>query len=60
MRALDLAQDHLSLYQLTIEEGTPFAARYAAGTLTIPEPERARRILCADTGAVRRRRASRL
>jgi oxygen-independent coproporphyrinogen-3 oxidase len=40
-RALVLAQDHLSLYQLTIEEGTPFAVRYAAGTLRIPEPERA-------------------
>jgi putative oxygen-independent coproporphyrinogen III oxidase len=36
-RALDYAADHLSLYQLTIEQGTPFAARYAAGTLTIPD-----------------------
>src|SRR5262245_64743832 len=30
-RALDHAADHLSLYQLTIEDGTPFAARHAAG-----------------------------
>jgi putative oxygen-independent coproporphyrinogen III oxidase len=34
--ALDQAADHLSLYQLTIEEGTPFAARHAAGSLRIP------------------------
>jgi putative oxygen-independent coproporphyrinogen III oxidase len=40
--ALDHALDHLSLYQLTIEEGTPFAARYAAGTLVIPDPAHAR------------------
>ncbi|MBC7164169.1 MAG: coproporphyrinogen III oxidase [Roseovarius sp.] len=32
-RALDLAVDHLSLYQLTIESGTAFGARYAAGNL---------------------------
>jgi putative oxygen-independent coproporphyrinogen III oxidase len=37
-RALQYAHDHLSLYQLTIEPGTPFAARQAAGTLTIPQP----------------------
>jgi oxygen-independent coproporphyrinogen-3 oxidase len=35
-RALDHAADHLSLYQLTIEEGTPFAARHAAGALHVP------------------------
>jgi putative oxygen-independent coproporphyrinogen III oxidase len=40
-RALDHAADHLSLYQLTIEEGTPFAARHAAGSLHIPDSERA-------------------
>ena len=28
--------DHLSLYQLTIEDGTPFAALHAAGTLRVP------------------------
>ncbi|PXW71978.1 oxygen-independent coproporphyrinogen-3 oxidase [Loktanella sp. PT4BL] len=32
-RALDLAVDHLSLYQLTIEDGTAFGDRYAAGRL---------------------------
>jgi putative oxygen-independent coproporphyrinogen III oxidase len=35
-RALAHAADHLSLYQLTIEDGTPFAARHAAGTLRVP------------------------
>jgi putative oxygen-independent coproporphyrinogen III oxidase len=40
-RALDHAADHLSLYQLTIEEGTPFAARHAAGSLRIPDGDRA-------------------
>ncbi len=35
-RALEHAGDHLSLYQLTIEDGTPFAARHAAGTLHVP------------------------
>ena len=29
--ALTLAADHLSLYQLTIEDGTPFAALYRGG-----------------------------
>jgi len=37
-RALQHAHGHLSLYQLTIEPGTPFAARHAAGSLTIPKP----------------------
>ncbi len=32
-RALQLAVDHLSLYQLTIEDGTAFGDRYALGKL---------------------------
>ena len=40
--ALSFAADHLSLYQLTIEEGTPFAARHDAGTLHIPNGALAR------------------
>lgn len=40
-RAIDLAADHLSLYQLTIEEGTAFHRLYAAGKLTLPAPETA-------------------
>ncbi len=35
--ALRLAAGHLSLYQLTIEEGTPYAALHAAGKLHVPE-----------------------
>lgn len=33
LRALDMGPDHLSLYQLTIEEGTVFAQRKASGHL---------------------------
>ena len=36
-RAIDLAADHLSLYQLTIEEGTPFFALHKAGRLKVPD-----------------------
>lgn len=32
-RALDLSVDHLSLYQLTIEDGTAFGARHQSGGL---------------------------
>lgn len=39
--ALALAGGHLSLYQLTIEPETPFAALYAAGKLTVPDPDAA-------------------
>ncbi len=38
-RAIGLAADHLSLYQLTIEPETPFAALHAAGKLVIPDPD---------------------
>ena len=34
--AIALAADHLSLYQLTIEPGTPFAALYRSGRLLMP------------------------
>src|SRR5690349_2661897 len=36
-RALSLAGPHLSLYQLTIEAGTPFAALNGAGKLIVPD-----------------------
>ncbi len=39
--ALKLAADHLSLYQLTIEEDTPFAALYRAGKLKVPDEDQA-------------------
>ncbi len=42
-RAIDLAADHLSLYQLTIEPHTPFFDLDAAGRLAMPEPEKAAR-----------------
>ncbi len=41
-RALALGLDHLSLYQLTIEDGTAFGARHAAGKLPgLPDDDRA-------------------
>ena len=42
--ALAFAADHLSLYQLTIEEGTKFALLHAAGELVVPEAEEAARL----------------
>ena len=40
--ALALAPHHLSLYQLTIEPGTPFAELHARGKLELPASEAAR------------------
>jgi putative oxygen-independent coproporphyrinogen III oxidase len=42
--AISQAAEHLSLYQLTIEPGTPFAALNAAGKLAIPETDHARNL----------------
>ncbi|SMY07187.1 Oxygen-independent coproporphyrinogen-III oxidase 1 [Flavimaricola marinus] len=40
-QALDMAVDHLSLYQLTIEDGTAFGDRFAAGRLRgLPDEDR--------------------
>jgi len=39
--ALELAGGHLSLYQLTIEPGTPYEKLHAAGKLVIPDPDAA-------------------
>ena len=41
-RALREAGDHLSLYQLTIEQETPFATLHAAGKLNVPDDDTAR------------------
>jgi putative oxygen-independent coproporphyrinogen III oxidase len=41
-RGLGLAGDHLSLYQLTIEPETPYAALHAAGKLRVPDDDLAR------------------
>jgi putative oxygen-independent coproporphyrinogen III oxidase len=55
-RALGHAADHLSLYQLTIEDGTPFAARHAAGRLRVPDGDSASdmylltQALCEEAG----------
>ena len=40
-QAIGLAADHLSLYQLTIEEGTRFHALHAAGKINVPDPDAA-------------------
>jgi oxygen-independent coproporphyrinogen-3 oxidase len=55
-RALAEAGEHLSLYQLTIEQDTPFAALHAAGKLRVPGDDLARALydttqeLCAAHG----------
>ncbi len=41
-RAIGEAGEHLSLYQLTIELDTPFAALHRAGKLAVPDEETAR------------------
>jgi putative oxygen-independent coproporphyrinogen III oxidase len=41
-RALTEAGEHLSLYQLTVEPETPFAALHATGKLVIPDNDSAR------------------
>ncbi len=40
--AISEAAEHLSLYQLTIEEGTPFFGLHAAGKLKTPDEDMAR------------------
>jgi oxygen-independent coproporphyrinogen-3 oxidase len=39
--AIDHAADHLSLYQLTIEQGTPFFNLHQSGKLVVPDGDRA-------------------
>ena len=46
-RALALAADHLSLYQLTVEPGTQFATLHARGDFALPEGEDAARLYYA-------------
>jgi putative oxygen-independent coproporphyrinogen III oxidase len=41
-RAISEAAEHLSLYQLTIEDGTPFASLHKAGKLKVPDADRSR------------------
>jgi oxygen-independent coproporphyrinogen-3 oxidase len=40
--AIHEAAEHLSLYQLTIEQETPFAALHAAGKLVVPDDDEGR------------------
>lgn len=55
-RAIAQAAEHLSLYQLTIEEGTPFYGLHAAGKLRTPDEAIARALydvtqeICARHG----------
>jgi putative oxygen-independent coproporphyrinogen III oxidase len=55
-RALGQAGEHLSLYQLTIEPETPFAALHAAGKLVVPSEDSARALydvtqtVCGEAG----------
>lgn len=39
--AIEYARGHLSLYQLTIEQGTPFYVQHARGDFRIPEQDQA-------------------
>lgn len=54
--ALAEAGEHLSLYQLTIEQGTPFHLLHVSGKLMTPDEDTARALydvtqtVCADTG----------
>jgi oxygen-independent coproporphyrinogen-3 oxidase len=55
-RAIGEAGEHLSLYQLTIEQDTPFAALHATGKLVVPDDDDARALydttqeICAGAG----------
>jgi putative oxygen-independent coproporphyrinogen III oxidase len=55
-RAIAEAAEHLSLYQLTIEPGTPFFGLQRAGKLTVPDEGLARDLyditqsICSDAG----------
>jgi oxygen-independent coproporphyrinogen-3 oxidase len=55
-RAIAEAAEHLSLYQLTIEPGTPFFGLHKAGKLVTPDDDLARDLydltqaVCADAG----------
>ncbi len=55
-RAIAEAAEHLSLYQLTIEPGTPFFGLHKAGKLIVPDDDLGRDLydltqqVCADAG----------
>jgi oxygen-independent coproporphyrinogen-3 oxidase len=53
-RALDLAADHLSLYQLTIEPGTAFEALHRRGEIVLPDGDDAAALYVATAEAAAR------
>ena len=53
-RALALAADHLSLYQLTIEPGTAFEALHRRGALALPDDDTAAALYDATAAAAAR------
>jgi putative oxygen-independent coproporphyrinogen III oxidase len=53
-RALDLAADHLSLYQLTIEPGTAFEALHRRGDILLPDEDDAAALYVATAEAAAR------
>jgi oxygen-independent coproporphyrinogen-3 oxidase len=53
-RALDLAADHLSLYQLTIEPGTAYEALHRRGELVLPDEDDAAALYEATADAAAR------
>ncbi len=53
-RALDLAADHLSLYQLTIEPGTAYEALHRRGEIVLPDADTAAALYAATAEAAAR------
>ena len=55
-RAISEAAEHLSLYQLTIEPGTPFFGLHKAGKIAVPDDDHGRNLydltqsICDDAG----------
>ncbi|MBL4602070.1 MAG: coproporphyrinogen III oxidase [Emcibacteraceae bacterium] len=56
LQAIDMANGHLSLYQLTIERGTPFYGKWKKGELIIPDEDASAEMfeltnqICAEAG----------
>lgn len=51
-RALDLGPTHISCYELTLAEGTPFAEMNESGQLKTPEPELQRAFFLMNTETI--------
>lgn len=48
-KALELARDHISLYQLTIEKGTHFYSMHKSGQLKMPNDEISYQLYCLSS-----------